>query len=231
MNLSGFLIPGFYLSLSVIIDHRDIEILFFNFQLPSQLSSPPNLCHNLSRYLGLPPLVSTMRELIRDSTLGHLLHFISRGRLLGWEEDRDTNTLSRLVSTGDNAGNSSALQHMTVRESHSDATIGNSVRNTETEKGADYELIDWLPNDPANPRNWSVGKKFFVTFEICFLTTSVYIGSAIYTAGLAGVMEQFHVSQTVALLGLTLFVVGYALGPMIWVSGGSARSSRIRPIY
>ena len=60
-------------------------------------------------------------------------------------------------------------------------------------------------------------KKFFVTFEICLLTTSVYIGSAIYTAGLLGVVSQFGVSEVAATLGLTLFVIGYALGPMIWV--------------
>lgn len=55
-------------------------------------------------------------------------------------------------------------------------------------------------------------------FNICFLTTSVYIGSAIYTAGLAGIQEQFQISQTKSLLGLTLYVLGYGLGPMIWVS-------------
>src|SRR4051812_13166724 len=68
-----------------------------------------------------------------------------------------------------------------------------------------------------NPRNWSMLKKFFVTFEICLLTTSVYIGSAIYTAGLLGVVSQFDVSEVAATVGLTLFVIGYALGPMIWV--------------
>lgn len=68
-----------------------------------------------------------------------------------------------------------------------------------------------------HPRNWSKNKKLFVTFQICFLTTSVYIGSAVYTAGIQGVTQQFHVSDVVALLGLTLFVLGYALGPMILV--------------
>lgn len=48
-------------------------------------------------------------------------------------------------------------------------------------------------------------------------TTSVYIGSAIYTAGIQGVMADFGVSQVVAVLGLTLFVAGYGLGPMVWV--------------
>lgn len=69
----------------------------------------------------------------------------------------------------------------------------------------------------ADPRNWSLGKKVFVTFQICLLTTSVYIGSAIYTAGLVDVTLDFGVSETVALLGLTLFVLGYALGPMVLV--------------
>jgi DHA1 family multidrug resistance protein-like MFS transporter len=67
-----------------------------------------------------------------------------------------------------------------------------------------------------NPRNWSRPKKFFVTFEICFLTFSVYIGSAIYTPGLMSVMSEFGVAQVPATLGLTLYVAGYGLGPIIW---------------
>lgn len=31
-----------------------------------------------------------------------------------------------------------------------------------------------------------------------------------------GIEKQFGVSQVVATLGLTLFVAGYGLGPMIW---------------
>jgi len=74
-----------------------------------------------------------------------------------------------------------------------------------------------------------MGKKFFVTFQICLLTTSVYIGSAIYTAGIVEIEQQFAVSQVKALLGLTLFICGYGLGPMIWVS--IARSVRSRTCY
>lgn len=60
-----------------------------------------------------------------------------------------------------------------------------------------------------NPMNWGQGKKFFVTFEICLLTLSVYIGSSIYTAGIMSVEEIFGVSQVAATLGLCLFVAGY----------------------
>ncbi len=66
--------------------------------------------------------------------------------------------------------------------------------------------------------NWSMSKKFLVTFLICLLTFSVYIGSAIYSAGTQGVMMRFGVSQVAATLGLTLFVAGYGLGPMVWAA-------------
>ena len=66
--------------------------------------------------------------------------------------------------------------------------------------------------------NWSQGKKAFVAFEICLLTIAVYIGSAIFAASILGVEKEFHVAEVPALLGLTLFVIGYGIGPMLWVS-------------
>lgn len=65
-----------------------------------------------------------------------------------------------------------------------------------------------------NPRNWTTGKKFFVTFEICLLTTGIYIGSAIYSPGIMNVEQTFQVSEVAATLGLSLFVAGYGLGPV-----------------
>lgn len=46
------------------------------------------------------------------------------------------------------------------------------------------------------------------------LTLSVYIGSAIYSPGIGEIAAQFGVSSVAATLGLTLFVVGYGVGPM-----------------
>lgn len=78
-------------------------------------------------------------------------------------------------------------------------------------------LVTWDgDDDPENPQNWSLGKKLFVGGQISILTASVYMGSAIYTPGEQTVMSDFGVSQTASILGLTLFIVGYALGPMLW---------------
>jgi MFS transporter, DHA1 family, multidrug resistance protein len=79
--------------------------------------------------------------------------------------------------------------------------------------------------------NWSRPKRFFVTFEICFLTFSVYIGSAIYSAGIISITQDFGVSRVAATLGLTLFVLGYALGPMIWAPLSEIPQIGRNPIY
>lgn len=52
-----------------------------------------------------------------------------------------------------------------------------------------------------------------MAFQICFLCTSIYIGSAIYTPGELEIVQIFGVSEVVATLGLTLFVAGYGIGP------------------
>lgn len=103
----------------------------------------------------------------------------------------------------------------------------------ELEKGntRNFTLIDYLDDDPDHPRNWSLSKKCFVTFQICLLTFSIYIGSAIYSSGLQGVSEHFHVSQTVAILGLTLYVIGYGCGPMIWAPLSEIPMIGRSPVY
>ena len=74
----------------------------------------------------------------------------------------------------------------------------------------------YSPCDPANPQNWSTGKKLFVTAQICIYTFSVYIGSSLYVASIPDVMRLFHVSEAAASLGLALYVLAYGVGPMLF---------------
>jgi DHA1 family multidrug resistance protein-like MFS transporter len=76
-----------------------------------------------------------------------------------------------------------------------------------------------------------VAKKVFVTFEICLLTFSVDIGSGIYTPGILTVMQEFHVSHVTATLGLTLFVAGHGLGPLLWSAMSEVPYIGRNPVY
>ncbi|POY71076.1 hypothetical protein BMF94_5833 [Rhodotorula taiwanensis] len=77
-------------------------------------------------------------------------------------------------------------------------------------------LVDWEENDQYNPNDWSGRKQWTVAAQVSLMTLVVYIGSAIYTAGEQGIAAKYGVSQTVAILGLTLFILGYGIGPMFF---------------
>jgi len=80
-------------------------------------------------------------------------------------------------------------------------------------------LVDFYTTDDAeNPQAWSLKKKALVTLVICLYTFAVYMGSAIYTPSIGGVMAEFHVGVTAASLGLALYVLAYGLGPLIFSS-------------
>jgi MFS transporter, DHA1 family, multidrug resistance protein len=164
-----------------------------------------------------------MAELIRDTVFGHLLRWVSGGKILPHPEDKDPNWWKKYAHEEKTArlaqyGQLEEPERPGLTSSDSDDTrVGDATTNdlgmgVHPENGQDQTVIHFEENDPQDPMNWSLGKKCFVTFEICLLTTSVYIGSAIYSAGVQEVSKEFGVSQVAATLGLTLFVAGYGIG-------------------
>ena len=78
-------------------------------------------------------------------------------------------------------------------------------------------LVDWYTtDDPANPQNWSLGKKCLVAVQICMYTVAFYMGSAIYSPSEGGVIKKFGVSPQLAAMGLSMYVLAYGLGPLIF---------------
>ncbi|KAI9750129.1 MAG: Rab proteins geranylgeranyltransferase component A, partial [Chaenotheca gracillima] len=76
--------------------------------------------------------------------------------------------------------------------------------------------LDWSgPDDPENPHNWGFAKRAFHTMVPAISGFTVTFASSVYTPGYPDVMERFHVSSTASLLGLSLFVLGLACGPVI----------------
>ncbi|KAH7384754.1 multidrug transporter [Cadophora sp. MPI-SDFR-AT-0126] len=78
-------------------------------------------------------------------------------------------------------------------------------------------LVDWYTtDDPANPQNWSDGKRAFVSIVICLYTFVVYTGSAIYTSSEEGLIHKWGLRPVEAALPLSLYVLAYGVGPLIW---------------
>ncbi|RMZ70977.1 benomyl methotrexate resistance [Pyrenophora seminiperda CCB06] len=78
-------------------------------------------------------------------------------------------------------------------------------------------LVDWYDTDDAsNPQNWSFGKKGIVLALILMYTMAVYMGSAIYSPSIPGVMQRFGVEIGAASLGLSMYVLAYGIGPLLF---------------
>ncbi|OAG03522.1 MFS general substrate transporter [Paraphaeosphaeria sporulosa] len=95
-----------------------------------------------------------------------------------------------------------------------DGQILHEVRSNITGNIERYELVTWKINDPENPKNWSKAYKWWCTMCVALTCFVVAFNSAVITADIEGVAEEFNVSEEVALLTITLFVVGFGVGPM-----------------
>ncbi|KAK5113561.1 hypothetical protein LTR85_010789 [Meristemomyces frigidus] len=103
------------------------------------------------------------------------------------------------------------------------------VQSNKTGRTERYELVTFKPNDPENPKNWSKAYKWWCTMVVAITCFAVAFNSAVITADLTGVSDTFHVSEEVSFLTITVFVIGFGVGPMAF-----APLSEIcgrRPIY
>ena len=76
--------------------------------------------------------------------------------------------------------------------------------------------VDWEPNDPENPRNWKTAYKGWLTFQLGMLALAASLGSSIISPANNAISAYIHVSPQVATLSLSLYVLGFAFGPLLW---------------
>ncbi|TGO47094.1 hypothetical protein BOTNAR_0545g00010 [Botryotinia narcissicola] len=90
------------------------------------------------------------------------------------------------------------------------------IPSAKTNGKIDYKLVTFLPDDPENPKNWSKAFKWYITMVVAMTCFVVAFASSIITADLIGVEEEFNVSEEVALVSITVFVMGFGIGPMMF---------------
>ncbi|KAJ5650962.1 uncharacterized protein N7484_004685 [Penicillium longicatenatum] len=77
-------------------------------------------------------------------------------------------------------------------------------------------VVEWIPDDPRNPMQFSTGLKWTYTILVAFATLAVSLSSSAYAGGINEVLTDLHVGEEVATLGVSLFVLGFAVGPLLW---------------
>ncbi|KIW16273.1 hypothetical protein PV08_06324 [Exophiala spinifera] len=98
-----------------------------------------------------------------------------------------------------------------------------------TGREEEHELVTFTINDPQNPKNWSKPYKWWCTMVVAFTCFVVAFNSAVITADLEGVMKTFNVSQEVALLTITMFVIGFGVGPLVFAPASELFGRK--PVY
>lgn len=76
--------------------------------------------------------------------------------------------------------------------------------------------IEFIPHDPRNPKTWKKWKKWLVTVTCAVATLAVTFASSAFTGGITEMMEAFGVGTELITLGVSLFVLGFAIGPLLW---------------
>jgi hypothetical protein len=85
---------------------------------------------------------------------------------------------------------------------------------------SDPYVVNWLEDDLRNPMNFSTRRKVGMTLATALATLVVSLSSSAYAGSIEQVINALHVSDVVATLGLSLFVLGFSLGPLIWAPLG-----------
>ncbi|KAF7937384.1 uncharacterized protein EAE98_001698 [Botrytis deweyae] len=80
----------------------------------------------------------------------------------------------------------------------------------------DPYVVEFIPGDRRNPLNFTMLKKWTITLLLAFATLAVSFVSSAYTGGVKQIIEEFNVSTEVVTLGVSLFVLGFAIGPLMW---------------
>ncbi|KAF6528714.1 hypothetical protein HZS61_000026 [Fusarium oxysporum f. sp. conglutinans] len=96
---------------------------------------------------------------------------------------------------------------------------GDEVRpDQKSEQQVDENLVTWdTPEDPKNPKNWTIKKKWTALICVSLFTFISPLTSTMVAPALASIGETLHIDSSLELaLTLSIFVAAYAVGPLFW---------------
>ncbi|KAK3392450.1 major facilitator superfamily domain-containing protein, partial [Sordaria brevicollis] len=78
-------------------------------------------------------------------------------------------------------------------------------------------IISWEEDDPENPYNWSSGKKSAILFTAVMLILNSSMGSALPSNAIPFIVEEWKIeSEQETVLPISIYLIGYVMGPILW---------------
>ena len=168
-------------------------------------------------------------DMVRESALGQLIRWATKNQSFKYlEEQPGTSILENSLAEKQAIALHSLNESTRADQERSGEStirdfecVGDDQRQTLHEPpqkdDKDVLLVGWYSkSDPENPQNWSSKKKAFVQVQLMLYTFVVYCGSAIYVPSEEPLGKLWNIGQTKAALGLSLYVLGYGVGPLLF---------------
>lgn len=77
-------------------------------------------------------------------------------------------------------------------------------------------IVEFQDNDPDNPMNWGNTRKWFIAFIATMSVFVVTFTSSAYAESSVEIINEFNCSTEVFLSGVSVYVLGFAIGPAAW---------------
>jgi MFS transporter, DHA1 family, multidrug resistance protein len=77
-------------------------------------------------------------------------------------------------------------------------------------------LLEFAPGDIENPKEWSTRRRIYITVASVLMVVNATFASSAPSACLESITTTFNVSREAAALVVTLFLLGYCAGPLIF---------------
>ncbi|KIW71776.1 hypothetical protein PV04_00013 [Phialophora macrospora] len=92
-------------------------------------------------------------------------------------------------------------------------------------------LVDFDgPDDPENPKNWTKARRWGITISMGLMTFVVTFSSSIYAVAIEPVAKEYHIGYVPSTLGVSLFLLGFVLGPVLFGPASEVFGRRV-PLF
>ncbi|KAM7222007.1 Major facilitator superfamily domain containing protein [Rhypophila decipiens] len=152
--------------------------------------------------------------------------------------------MSRISTQRDLERHPTELSRIHTQRSQHSSTVGRGPKSRESKKplpefGAgkpyppllpdqeEYVVEFDGPDDPLHAQNWPLKKKLLTAAVLGFTTMTSAFGSSIFSAATRIIAREYNVSITVGVLGVSLYVLGFAFGPTLWAPLSELKGRRL----